>query len=1250
MLKADYDIKVIEWSCIAWNFIVQKERIRELVGDKNLITLQENKDEIFSVVDNFSPDIIFMEEFPEFFIPDEITGRIYDKSRPYLIFECTHDSAFSPDSKRWIPDKFVFVSAFTALRYLSFDVPCELIEYPIDLKVRDKNSALSKLGLDPSYSHVVNVGLFTPRKNQSYVFEIAKLLKNEKIMFHFIGNQADNFKWYWEPLLNEKPDNCVVWGERSDVDTFLQACDCFFFASEGKKTDKELNPIAIKEAIEYNLPILMYNLDVYCGKYNGKENIWYLTGDTSKDSDLLKESLKNNNTEVEAVKDQTTDMKEMFDVSFNTEDNRMDFYYHGENTFECSISMRDSLSKAPIYWFNWDLSGSRGFYATPIPREFRDFGNDPNFKGFTVEFYYKDSETMFFSKDIVTNNNCISELKQLNFNPFDCYFVNYREFFVDGQFDSLPFSDLNLVVDIGANTGLFTKYLYSRGCKRAILVEADPRLRNNIVRMLDKDYEKSVILMNPIFSERSDVDFWYSEKNTTIGKLGEPDYNDPNERELNKKISTRSIVFDDVLEKTNGERISLLKCDIQGGEYPLFDSLRDDQIKLVDNYIIEFHSNNNGEINTILQKLEKNGYEYRITNWNNDKWESFDESLFEGMIFASQRNRDTKELNSRESDVSFDVSFESETNKINFLAHGDFSGVFSVSIKDITSNAPIYCFKWDLASSRGFFAIPKPIEHMDFISNPSFRGFRIDFYKGESEDLFYTSNLIVNENVFPVFPCMDFPPFDCSYNNYSEFFIEDIFKDFHLDNLETVVDIGANIGLFTKYLFNRGCKRSVMVEADPRLERNIFRILGDDAQKADVIMSPIFSEKKDVEFYFSESNSTIGSLNKPNVGLDDLKTINSKTTLRSITFSDVLETIGVSRISLLKCDIQGGEYDLFNSLTDDQIRRSDNYIIEFHSESIYGGTEYGFSSSNRKPENIISKLEKNGYETLIVTRKNGAWVEDLYREDQNATILASRDSNFFNSVLKVEDSKSLGEKSNKPLRIKAVHFQTTRNDEREIESRNQISQLKKYGIEYVLHVNEPYLSLPPSHNCLRPSSVSLTRFKHDDPMGGGALTPGHYGCYEAHRIGILSEFDDDIDFLLVFEGDCFIEVPLDEFANSLFRAARICRSEGIDYFSFGDTNTLDHNNWRQSYSTKDLDDGFCFLTNKIICTQSVMFNSDARDFLLEKFRTHAWDTIDVYYNVIFGNSGRKMGIVSKRLTRQLDGYSLIDSEYKVYRK
>tara|TARA_R110000868_G_scaffold409294_2_gene694528 strand:- start:996 stop:3653 length:2658 start_codon:yes stop_codon:yes gene_type:complete len=286
LLQNDFVIQVVEYSFLAWSFVVQRNRIRALVGDQNFYSLGEDKfGELFKIIDEFNPDVISMEEFPEMFMDDSISEQLYRKDRPWKITETTHDSSFSPRNKRWTPDKFIFVSSYNSFQYITLDVPTEVIEYPVDKKTRNKKQMRDKLGLEHDYKHFVTVGLFTPRKNQAYGFELAERLKNYKVKFHFLGNQAGNFEFYWKPLMENKPDNCVVWGERDDVYDFLKAADVFFFPSKGDRGNKELNPIAIKEALEYpDLIKMMYNLDVYCNKYNDEQMLVYLTGDISTDS------------------------------------------------------------------------------------------------------------------------------------------------------------------------------------------------------------------------------------------------------------------------------------------------------------------------------------------------------------------------------------------------------------------------------------------------------------------------------------------------------------------------------------------------------------------------------------------------------------------------------------------------------------------------------------------------------------------------------------------------------------------------------------------------------------------------------------------------------------------------------------------------------------------------------------------------------------------------------------------------------
>ena len=43
LLKNDYNILCVEYHCVAWSFVVQKNRIIDSIGKEKLIILGENK-------------------------------------------------------------------------------------------------------------------------------------------------------------------------------------------------------------------------------------------------------------------------------------------------------------------------------------------------------------------------------------------------------------------------------------------------------------------------------------------------------------------------------------------------------------------------------------------------------------------------------------------------------------------------------------------------------------------------------------------------------------------------------------------------------------------------------------------------------------------------------------------------------------------------------------------------------------------------------------------------------------------------------------------------------------------------------------------------------------------------------------------------------------------------------------------------------------------------------------------------------
>jgi hypothetical protein len=49
----------------------------------------------------------------------------------------------------------------------------------------------------------------------------------------------------------------------------------------------ELNPLSIKESLEYGKPTMIFNLQTYRGKYDNEKNISYLTGNVETDSQNL---------------------------------------------------------------------------------------------------------------------------------------------------------------------------------------------------------------------------------------------------------------------------------------------------------------------------------------------------------------------------------------------------------------------------------------------------------------------------------------------------------------------------------------------------------------------------------------------------------------------------------------------------------------------------------------------------------------------------------------------------------------------------------------------------------------------------------------------------------------------------------------------------------------------------------------------------------------------------------------------------
>lgn len=570
VLHKDHEIYCIEYADHGC-FTVQKNKIKEILKDR-LISVNYDRSKIIDIIKDLDPDVVHLEEMPEYFMDNDIANKIYIKDRRYKIIETSHDSSFDPKGKVFFPDRLIYVSKYQKENLKEIDVPSEVCEYPILINPRKpREEALRVLSLDPKKKHVVHVGLFTSRKNQKEIIEYAKILKDQPIQFHFVGNQADNFRSYWEPLMKDFPSNCKWWNERKDVDNFYQAADLFLFVSKDENGDKETSPLVIREAISYNIPTLIYNSPVYMGMYDKYENIKYLDYDSKEEN--LNKILKSLNL-------YTAKSMTQFNMQYDKTSNKVTF--SSSRKIENALISVKELDSCAVMWASKypELPANSDYWIIPCRKEFIDFETDPFIGGLLVELY--ENDVLVGSKSIRIKPEVYNKMQSKLKNNFEPTYINYTEFFVDRIYDKyLKGKTFDTVVDVGANIGLWTEYImHSANCKRIFSVEPN----TEALKVLKNSFDSKVtVVEKAMASNDGELEFFVDENNSTISSIAEFD------GRSNIKYKVGSISFKSFISQYNLDKIDLFKVDIETGEYDLFESFDESDFAKIDNMLVEFH-------------------------------------------------------------------------------------------------------------------------------------------------------------------------------------------------------------------------------------------------------------------------------------------------------------------------------------------------------------------------------------------------------------------------------------------------------------------------------------------------------------------------------------------------------------------------------------------------------------------------------------------------------------------------------------
>lgn len=296
-IREGYDVKVIEWNLYSDIYIVQRNSIINMIGVENFYSVCHYTEEdtilndkvlnLIKIIKEYNPDYIHLNEYSENFaiknLTDDFISFLYNKDRTHKIYETTHSSRTNILDKKNIPDELWLVSDYQYKIAKNSNIPSKLVEMQIENNVRpDRSATLHKLSLDPYKLHVLQVGLFCNNKNQKFTFDLAKNLLQENVQFHFIGNKC----YIDECNLDQSLENCKIWDERSDVDLFMSCMDVFVLPSL-----EELNPIALKEALSWDMKCFISKIKTLEDQYKNNNKITFL--DEKNLHDYIKDNCKN---------------------------------------------------------------------------------------------------------------------------------------------------------------------------------------------------------------------------------------------------------------------------------------------------------------------------------------------------------------------------------------------------------------------------------------------------------------------------------------------------------------------------------------------------------------------------------------------------------------------------------------------------------------------------------------------------------------------------------------------------------------------------------------------------------------------------------------------------------------------------------------------------------------------------------------------------------------------------------------------
>lgn len=202
------------------------------------------------------------------------------------------------------------------------------------------------------------------------------------------------------------------------------------------------------------------------------------------------------------------------------------------------------------------------------------------------------------------------------------------------------------------------------------------------------------------------------------------------------------------------------------------------------------------------------------------------------------------------------------------------------------------------------------------------------------------------------------------HENFNNYLYDDLGCDYErygcvIQEGDIVLDLGANIGVFSHRAEIRGASKVISFEPMSPTFKCLLKNIGD---KTIPYKNAVGGTNEFREFSIHSSYDNLGGASSSNQDYNlDVQTKLISEKVFTININDIFETYE-RKINFMKIDVEGGEVEILESITDDNLSSLRCIAAEFHKT---------FAEFEEFQKSFIERVQNLGFKTFTLYHGNG---------------------------------------------------------------------------------------------------------------------------------------------------------------------------------------------------------------------------------------------------------------------------------------